>query len=112
MMAKKRQRNNRRIPALLPDQLTGALLRLESLKIDNAAKQKLRDMLEAAANPDSQRIEVVVSGLPLQHRRQVKATATKVASRTRGVLTRAERELMEMSEAEWQRLVREANGGT
>lgn len=106
-MAKKR---NRRIPALLPDQLTGALQRLQALHIDNAGKQKLQAMLEAAANPDSQRVEVVVSSLPASRRKSVKSTASKVSARTRTVLKRAESQLMAMSEAEWEALVKEAAG--
>ncbi len=53
-----------RIPALSPDSLIVALQRIDRLAIPEAAKRELRRMLQAASNPDSEKIETIIKTLP------------------------------------------------
>jgi hypothetical protein len=97
------------VPALDNLQLEAALLRLQDVPISKDARNTLADILKAAANPDSERIDVVIKTLPPERRRNVDRTAARVSKVTKGVTARARAGLQDMSEEAWNRLVDEAN---
>jgi len=67
-------------------------------------------MLQAAANPDAERPEMVAATLPGERRQNVQATMQTLHSITGGVAQRGRQALLDMDDAEWQKLVDEANG--
>lgn len=97
------------IPALDPAKLTLALQQLEALKVSKAAKQQIADMLQAAANPDSEHPTVVMATLPGERKHNVQQTAQALKQVTSSVTRRGKQALIEMSDEEWQKLVDEAN---
>lgn len=99
------------VPKLPKDNLTVALQNLETLKIPAASKRALGDILRAAANPNSEKIDVVVSSLEPARQKLVKKTARQVREITQDVTSRARKALEDMSDEEWQRLVDESNSG-
>lgn len=98
------------IPALNPLELEAALARLGAAPgISKAGKRLIRQMLTAAANPNAEAPEVVIETLPVERRTDIKQTITEVGAVMRGVSQRGERALLQMSDAEWERLVNDAN---
>jgi hypothetical protein len=89
--------------------LEAALARLAASGIPTAGRQAIEGLLRAAANPDAERIDVVVNALEADRQRRVLETALGVTSVTNRVLARARQALLDMPEDEWNRLVEEAN---
>lgn len=102
-------KKRKHIPALKPDQLTQAIQKLQEAKLPPAAKQQLERMLLAAANPQNETVEVIIQTLPAHRRKRIQATAEGLHKNMQAVISRAKRSLMDMSNAEWERLVEEAN---
>lgn len=109
-MAKRRSKKRDHIPALSEDGLKLAIQQLEALNISKAAKQQLIAMLQAASNPASESVDVVINTLDIERRKDVQGTASALQQRMAGVATRGRQALEAMSEDEFNRLVEEANG--
>ena len=108
-MAKKKPNPRKHIPALKPDQLTQAIQKLQEAKLPPAAKDQLARMIQAAANPQNETVEVIIQTLPAHRRKRIQATAEGLHKNMQIVTSRAKRLLMDMSATEWERLVEEAN---
>lgn len=97
------------LPALKGKRLEWALSELDASALPVMAKQQLRAMLQAAANPNAERVDVVITTLPPERRAEVEQAAADVARTMHGAVTRGASGLMDMSDDEWQRLVDESN---
>jgi hypothetical protein len=109
-MAKRKKGKRTHIPALSPEEIQVAMQKLQATRIPPAAKKQLAAMIQAAANPNSETPEAVIKTLPEKRRAQIKELTTDINQHTAGVLQRAGDALEAMSDAEWDRLVEEANG--
>lgn len=101
----KAKKKRTHVPQLQPNDLTVALDNLANLKIPTASKRVLGDILRAAANPNNERIDVIVKSLEPTRQKLVKKTARQVREVTRDVTSRGRAGLEEMSDEEWQKLV-------
>lgn len=110
-MVKRSKSQRKHIPALSPAELELALLKMQDLHISSGAKAQLADMLKAAANPSSQSAEAIIATLDPQRRKDILATAETVSKQAVRTARRGSKALRKMSEAEFQRLVDEANDG-
>ena len=110
-MVKRSKAQRKHIPALSPAELELALLKMQELHISSGAKAQLADMLKAAAHPASQSAEAIIATLDPQRRKDVEDMATGMARQSLSVARRGSKALRGMSEAEFQRLVDEANNG-
>jgi len=68
-------------------------------------------MLLAAANVDSESLEVVIATLDDERKKNVRETQQTLTRFTTSITQRGSANLMAMDEAEWQRLVDEAEAG-
>lgn len=93
------------IPALHPDTLTVLLQGIDTLKISAAAKKQLRDMLKAAANPDNEKVDVIIRTMSKDEQRNIAATTQAVSDFTAATVTRGGAKLMALSDDEWERLL-------
>ncbi len=89
----------------MPLELKEALERLNDLPVSSAEKDALADILKTAANPNAERLDVIIAGLPDDRRKLVEDTAKAVGAITNDVVTRGSKALMEMSDEEWQALI-------
>lgn len=96
------------IPALSPLELEAALARLEQTRMSKAGKRMIRQMLEAAANPNAEAPEVVIETLPAERRTDIKQTMTEVGGVLLGVTQRGGAKLLALKDDEWDRLVNDA----
>lgn len=96
------------VPQLGSDKLRLAIEDLAKLNIGTPAKRQISNILYAAANPDNERIDVVLKTLPNARRRNVEKTAQEVSKVTNKVVSRGRAKLMDMSQAEWSALVQNA----
>lgn len=109
-MAKKTKPNPRKhIPALKPEQLTVAIQKLQDAKLPPAAKEQLGRMIQAAANPENETVAVIIQTLPPNRRKRIQSTVEGLHKNMQTVTSRAKQSLLDMSAAEWERLVEEAN---
>ena len=69
----------------------------------------LGNILKSAANPNNERIDVVISTLPERRKKNVQKTARAVGNVTKTIAERGKLGLMEISETEFQELVNAAN---
>ncbi len=88
-----------------PNDLTVALDNLANLKIPTASKRAIGDILRAAANPNAEKIDVVVSTLDQSRQKLVKKTARQVREVTQDVTRRGRAGLEAMSDDEWNALI-------
>ena len=93
------------IPALHPDTLTVLLQNIDALNISKGAKVQLRDMLRAAANPDNERIDVIIRTMSKAEQQDIAATTQAVSDFTASMVTRGGAKLMAMSDEEWNALL-------
>lgn len=100
--------DDQHIPAPKPERLKLALAALEKAVMPTAAKRYLADVLKAAANPNAERIDVVISTLPHGRRENVQATAAEIGVTAKAAVKRGRMALMGMSADEWDKLVEEA----
>jgi vacuolar-type H+-ATPase subunit H len=101
--------DNRRLPTLTPEQLQTTLEQLQRRDgISQQGRDNIRRMLAAASNPASQDLDVLLEQLPAARRELIAKGAKAVRRREKTVTNRARKELLAMSEAEWQSLVDEA----
>ncbi len=108
-MAKKR--TLRRVPALNPNELAQAALVINSLHISKGGKETLKQIVQAAANPNAERVDVVIQSLPPTERSTVMQSAAAVQTVNAGVRGRARRALLDMPDDDWQKLLSEAERG-
>lgn len=106
-MSKRKSRSH--IPALSPAQLEKAIAGLGVARISERGRSHLEQMLRAAANPNAERIDVVIASLDDERKRNVSQTAKALADLTRERVARGAARLLEMPEDEFNRLVEEAN---
>jgi hypothetical protein len=93
------------LPSLTPYQMAAYLKSLAGLPLDPAAKERIALMLVEAAHPDRHNIERLDAG----RARDRQDTAAAVVTHFRGVMDRATAGLQNLSDAEWDALVNEAN---
>lgn len=93
------------IPALSPEQLELARLQLAGLAIPEAAKRQLLAMMTAAADPDAERIDNVIAGLPDERRTEVEQATGEIARTFRDIGARGATALAAMSDNVWDELV-------
>ena len=103
------QPKRKRIPKLSDAGLKAALSGLDSLKVSEATRRVIRDMLTAAASEEALTPDAVLAGMKDERRDSVAGIAKAVAKHGRGVTKRAKAGLLDLSESEWQALVDEAN---
>lgn len=111
-MAKKRQSSKKRdhIPALNELELQAALAQLQATPgLTAEARASIEAMLRAASNPNAERINVVIANLEQERKGNVEETTAAINRVTGSVTRRARKRLLEMSDGEWESLVREAN---
>jgi hypothetical protein len=94
------------IPALTPAGLELARLQLAGLPITEAAKRQLLAMMAAASDPDAERIDNVVAGLPDERRTEVEQATTEIARTFRDIGARGATALAAMSDDVWDELVK------
>lgn len=97
------------IPALHPDTLKLLLQDIDALKIGAKAKQQLKDMLNAAANPDNEKVDVIIRTMTKQEQANVKATAAAVANLTAATVARGSLALQTMTDDEWDAILDDDN---
>lgn len=93
------------VPQLPKDSLALALQKLESVPITASAKRALGDILRAAANPNAEKIDVVVGSLDEPRKKLVTKTAKAVREVTQDVTARGRVGLEALSDAEWNALI-------
>lgn len=97
------------VPALTPLELEAALERLKALKISAAGKAELEQIMRAASNPAGESPDVLIKGLSEARQATIREGLAALTKTTRTAGRRARAALMDMDEAEFQRLVDEAN---
>lgn len=97
-----------RLPALPPGQRAAFLAQLQAAGISPSGLQAIGDSLNAAANPNAERPDVVIKALPPERRAVADETLAQVSRVMGGAPARGKAALRAMSEAEWARLL-EAN---
>ena len=109
-MTKKQQKQTRRkhLSALSADKLELVQQKIDALPISKGAKAQLKAMLKAAANPDNERVDVIIATMPKDEQANIAATAQAVTNISASIMTRGRNALNDMSEAEWNRLLDEA----
>lgn len=105
----KKKSKRKHIPALNPAELEQAIERLKDAKLPPAAKRTLEAMMRAASNPANETVEVILRTLPKHRQERIKRTANTVHKHMQSVTDRAKQALLDMPDAEWDRLVEEAN---
>lgn len=93
------------IPALTPAGLELARLQLAGLPITEAAKRQLLAMMTAAADPDAERIDNVIAGLPDERRTEVEQATGEITRTFRDIGARGASALAAMSDDVWDELV-------
>jgi len=93
------------IPAPSPEQLELARLQLAGLAIPEAAKRQLLAMMTAAADPDAERIDNVIAGLPDERRAEVEQATGEITRTFRDIGARGASALAAMSDDVWDELV-------
>lgn len=96
------------LPALSPEALQLALQQISRLNVSNAAKRQLAAMLLAAADPNSERLDVVIGTLPQERREEVEQASAELSSTFADVEARGATALLSMDEDTWQALIDEA----
>ena len=93
------------IPALTPAGLELARLQLAGLPITEAAKRQLLAMMTAATDPDAERIDNVIAGLPDERRTEVEQATGEITRTFRDIGARGATALAAMSDDVWNELV-------
>lgn len=106
---KKKQSKRKRIPSLDPATLELAIQELRATKLPASAKAQIEQMIRAASNPDSESPEAVILTLPKDRQKNIKAIAEDVEAWHADIAERGKRDLLALDDAEWQRLLDEAD---
>lgn len=102
------KRRSGHLPQLSPLELEAALARLEAAPdISPEGKRIVRQMLEAAANPNAERADVVIATLDDERRAGIEATMQAVSAVFNSVTARGRAALEAMSDDEWNALMDE-----
>lgn len=105
---KSKPKNNPHIPPLAPERLQIVLQTLQKLDITPEAKRLVENILRAASNPDAESPETLIKGLPEEQRASVTETRKQLDTLFTDVGKRGRKALMDMSDEQWDLLVREA----
>lgn len=105
----KRKSKRKHVPKLDKLQLEAALARLKESGASPAAIRQVEETLKAAANPDSEKVDVIISTLDKSRQKMIAKTAKQVGAITDSVMRRGRAALEAMSDEEWEKLVDEAN---
>lgn len=97
------------VPALNPLELQAALGQLQALPIDKQSKQQLEEIMRAASSPGAHSPEVLIAGLEQERQETIRETAKQINRQFAALFKRGKQALMDMSAAEWERLVKDAN---
>lgn len=93
------------IPALSADKLELAVQQIQTLPISKGAKAQLTAMLQAAANPDAERPDVVLKTLEPERQANAQETMQRVGDFFDGVTMRGRAALLEISKEQWDALL-------
>ena len=99
----------RHLPSLNPQQLKLAHERIDALKIHPAAKAQVKAMMSAAANPNSERPDVILRSLARERQTNAQQLQQEIGATFTEATQRGGQALMQMDQTEWDRLVEEAN---
>lgn len=99
------------MPPLPEFDLAAALQRLEGLDVDDIVKRQIGDSLKAASR-GGESLEFALNNLPKERLEIVMQTAKSFRAISRGVARRGKKALQDMSQEEWDALVRKANEST
>jgi hypothetical protein len=94
-----------RLPFLLPRNLIRALETMESSSADEATKRQMNAILNAAADPEAQKMVNVIKQLPPERQEIIEKTAQGIRSINRDALKRGKERLDSLSDSDWERLV-------
>lgn len=86
------------------------LERIEALPITPAAKAQLTAMFKTAANPNSERADVVLKTLEPERQHNAERAMHLLGTTLRGISQRAGIELLRMRDEDWERLLEDTNG--
>jgi hypothetical protein len=109
MALKPPPKNHKHVPQLSPEKLQSALDRLQAASISSEGKREISQILQAAANPVSQSPENQIRQMEPERQEVIKKATKKLATLNASLEKRGRDGLMAMSEAEFRRLVDEAN---
>lgn len=85
---------------------------IDALDISKGGKRALKQIVQAAANPNAEKLDVIVAGLEPDRKATVERGAEAVRSANADKRRRAAQALIEISETEWEAMVSEANSGS
>lgn len=106
-----KKRSLRKVPPLNEAELKQAMLTIDSLNISKGGRDALRQIVQAASNPNAEKIDVVIAGMEANRREAVESGAKSVQRVGEKVRTRAAKALMDMSDEEWSSLIESAANG-
>lgn len=99
------------LPALSVDRLKLTIQQIDALTIPSAAKGQLKAMLTAAANPDSERVDVIIKALAAHEQANIADTTAALNGVFGRLARRGGAGLMAIDENLWTRLVEDAGKG-
>lgn len=79
--------------------------KLYALPVSKAAQDAIAATLKAAANPDNERIDVVIKTLEPERRKMIEKTAKGLRDLSADVMQRGKERLEAISDEQWQRLL-------
>ncbi len=85
--------------------MEAAIQRLQDSNASPKGKRTIEASLRAAANPNGEKIDVIIAALPEARREQVEAAARKLNKQGKQVTKRGKQALQDMSDAEWDALI-------
>lgn len=106
-MAKKSRKH---LPSLTDDRLKLLEQQIDASKgLSKAGKRAVKASLQAAQNPDAESPDVIIASLPRERRETVVKHTGEFIQFSQGITARGKVGLEAMDEAEFQRLIDEAN---
>lgn len=97
------------LPILSPIELQALFQQIDALNLPPAAAKHLKAMYEAAANPNNDHPAVILKTLTPDQQLNAQQTMDDVKATFASATSRGREALAAMSQAEWDKLVSEAN---
>lgn len=108
-MAKRRLR---KVPGLNELELKQAIAQIDSsTNISRSGKRALKLIVQAASNKNAEKLDVIIAGLPDDRKMTVEKGAQWVQEAGANQRKRAATALLDMSDEEWEKLVRSTEDG-
>lgn len=98
------------MPRISPAEMRKLTRYIDSSGYKPATKRKMKNYLAKANNPDAGKIDVVLAQVEKNRQKTVISVAKQVNKNQKKVTSRAKRELGNISQADWDKMVSEANG--